>query len=208
MKTLFILGLIIDQDKGKITEVFVLGQTLDNQLEYFKRKRAKEAFPAKELPFITKESFDEFNKRRKSIYQKFYDEVLSKLKAHEIVKIIKERLEELLMRYSKHIDNLAVLDHDGIVEMLGYRDKIKILSGALGYWLNLWDRRETTSPAEEVKWHKEYLERVNKLDGEYKEFAVVKKPEFFKSVLKEEAEKHLILEPDGTDRFNFWWWHL
>jgi len=196
------------KEKEKITDVFILGQTLENQLEYFKRIRAKEAFPMKELPFITEKSFKEFNDRRKEIYQKFYDEVLSKLRTEEIVKMIKERLEKLVMRYTKHIDNLAVLDHDGIVEMLGYRDKIKILSDELGYWLNLWDKKEATSPAEEIKWHKEYLERVKEMDSQYREFTIVEKPEFYKPILAEEAQKHLILKPNGTPRFDFWWWHL
>lgn len=196
------------KEEDKITDCFILGLTLDNQLEYFKRIRAKEVFPMKELPFITEKSFKEFNDRRKTIYQRFYDEILSKLKTQEIVEIIKKRLEELAMRYLKHIDNLAVLDHEGVVEMLGYRDKIKILSHELGYWLNLWDKKEATSPAKEVEWHKKHLEKIKKLDGQYKEFTIVKKPEFFKPILKEEAEKHLILKPDGTERFDFWWWHL
>lgn len=196
------------KEEDKITNVFILGLTLDNQLEYFKRTQAKEAFPMKELPFITEKSFKEFNTRRKAIYQRFCDEVLSKLKTEKIVEIIKERLEKLEDRYLRHIENLNILDRDGVVEMLGYRDKIKILLDELGYWTNIWDNREETSPQEQVAWREEYLKKIEEHDYELREFIIVEKPEFFRPILQEEAQKHLILKPDGTERFNFWWWYL
>lgn len=196
------------KDKNQITDCFILGQTLENQLEYFKRIRAKEAFPMKELPFITEKTYHQLHQRRKTVYQKFYDDILAKLKTEEIVNIIQARLDELFLRYSKHIDNLEVLDKDGVIEMLGYRDKIKILSDEFSYWVSPKGKREATKFVRQRQWHKEYLEKLKNLDDQYKEYVIIKKPDFFKPILKEESQRHLILKPNGTERFAFWWWHL
>ncbi len=188
----------VAKDHNYLPGCFFLAQRLNNEFDYFEA-----AYHPTAKTDITINTFKNYKERRDELYQKFY-EILSLLSKKEIVSLINEDLERLLKVYqSQQSEKRSIADH--MVEHLETRDKIKILYEEMSFWMGRWVQLDVTQKKYQVCQDK-YCTIIHKLDEELKNYINQEGKENF-TYLIDEAKKRLILKPDGSTRFDFWWWY-
>ena len=186
------------EDNDYISGCFFLAQRLNNEFDYFEVVH----HPTAETE-ISINTFKNYKERRDELYRKFYD-ILSLLSKKEIVDLINEDLERLLGVYqSQQSEKRSIADH--MVEHLETRDKIKILYEEMSFWMGRWVQLDVEQKKYQVCQDK-YCTLIHKLDNKLKAYMNKEGKENIKYLI-DEAKKRLILKPDGSTRFDFWWWY-
>lgn len=177
-----------------ILECFVLAGLFDNQKEGL-----KSYYPVDS----NTEIFEEIKKIEadaKNEYQKLF-RVYDRLSTKEMVDLIYSGLKTLTADYVKKMEFFGDLKEDELIKLLEARDKIKILFDELEVWTNRFEREERVKLESEDP----LLLEVKKADQKLKDELVVKADTH--QMIYHEAKKRLIKKPDGSYRFDFWWWH-
>lgn len=182
-----------------ILDCFYLAQTLNNQFDYFE-SRYKLSYNSE----ITRSVFENYKKHRDELYHKFY-EVLSAIPKKRVVEIINQELGGLLEEYKKRVINLD-LEQQKIFSLLEIRDKIKILYEELQFWFNKWTEMDESQKKYKVC-SDEYCSQINKVDDLFNKFIIAQDKTKLGFITKE-AKNRLIMKPDGSIRFNYWWWYV
>lgn len=181
----------------EIPECLILAQKLSNQFDYFKKIH--------KVPnlVVSEEEYKARQKERDELYQRLYN-IFDELKKEEIVKLIRNALNDHISKYKMYLDSLEKSTEKDIIDMLEIRDRIKLLYDELEIWEGKWKGGGT---GEACSLTDKFCQKLLGYDNIYKKFVKAQKKDRF-WFLVDEAKKRLIQEPDGTRRLNFWWWYV
>jgi hypothetical protein len=178
----------------ELPECLILAQKLSNQFDYFKAKYNIPNEVVLEAEFIAKKQ------ERDRLYRELY-KIFDELQAKKIINYIQKALGDHLIKYEMYISGLQNLPKSEWQEMLSLRDNIKILYDELEIWQGKWQGEQAKERFDlKDKLVQELLGYDNLLKEYFKKMGKEKS-----SWLKEEAENRLIPEPNGTQRYDFWW---
>ena len=199
LETLLALRNIISETPTNLKEVsscLVLAQRLNNEFDFFKKEY--------EIPndVVSENDFLSRKKEYDIEYQKLH-KIFDKTSNEEMVKYILMALKDKVLKYEMYVSSLKVNSKGDMIKMLELRDEIKMLLDELEIWLGKWGGDKTRDEWE----HKNKIwQQVAAYDKIWKEF--VEKYEDDLEFIEEERIRHLIIEPDGSDRFEFPWWFM
>lgn len=180
------------KDISVVDDCLVLAQKLNNQFDYFALTY--------DLPneVVDLEGFAEEKLNRNKLYQGLY-QVFDFYETEEIVNQLKKTVEEMVPDYQKRLEADWQDNKDSVWKILTYRDRFKLLFDELEIWLNKFKGEERG------EWRRkdELSGQVISLDQNLYEGLLAVSREW----LSAGADQEMILKPDGSDRFNFWWWY-
>jgi DNA repair ATPase RecN len=181
-----------EKSNTALPDCFVLAQTLENQKEYYKELYAENQTQMSQM--------HELEQEIKKTYEKLFP-IYDRTSDFEIIELLYRSLEILIESYQEKFGVIGEMTNEQIIEMLEVRDKIKILFDELEVWLDKFEEKEQLSF--ERKSH--IFEKLKQFDKELRNELIVHNQ--LHVPIYEEAERRLIKEPNGVERFNFWWWH-
>ena len=199
-ETIFLLKQNISSanlDYKELPESLYLGQKLSNEFDYFVRLHG---IPNK---VINKQEFDKRKKEASELYKKFYD-VFDKINIDEIVKYIRVYLDDSFEKYKMYIENMDRNSEKDVIEMMMMRNKIEYLYEEMELWLGRW---QAGAKATKMDINAKQYQGVLDYDHVLEEI-IEKKGRNNYTYLIREARQRLVPEPDGSERFDFWWWQI
>lgn len=182
----------------ELPECLILAQKLSNQMDYFKLKY--------KIPneVISEKEFAAKKEERDALYRQLY-KIFDELQIKEIVNYIRQAIEDNLIKYKMYVNELAHLSKKEWLEMFELRDNLKILYDELEIWQGKWEGEQAK---EKFDLKDKLIQELLGYDNLLKEY--LKKAENQEKLKwrEEEAENRLICRPDGTQRYEFWWWWI
>lgn len=184
-------------DYQSLPECLFLGQKLSNEFDYFVKLHG---IPNK---VIDQKEFDLRKKERDELYKKLY-EVFDEANIEEIINNIRTYLDDNFEKYKMYVKNMDNNTEADVVKMMEIRNKIEYLYEEMELWLGKW-RGGSEASKMDIK-EKPYQDVLN-YDHALEEYIDNKGRENFRYLIKE-ARQRLVPEPDGSERFDFWWWQI
>lgn len=181
----------------EVPKCLILAQKLNNQFDYF------EKIYKIPNPVVSVEEFRAKKNERDRLYRALY-KIFDEINLAEMTSYIKNELDDNFIKYKMYITNLKNSSKKDVVKMMQIRDNIKYLSDELEIWTGRWKGEEA---AETCDVRERFCREILDYDNALTEYVKKEGREKFK-YLADEARKNLIVKPDGTRRFNFWWWWI
>ncbi len=179
----------------ELPECLYLGQKLSNEFDYFVKLHG---IPNK---VINKEEFDTRKKEASELYKKLYD-IFDEIRIDEIVDYIRVYLDDSFEKYKMYIENMGNDSKEDIIMMMKERNKVEYFYREMEVWLGRW---QAGAKASKMDIHaKQYLSILDYDHAMEENIAKNGRKNYI--YLINEARQRLIPEPDGSERFNFWWW--
>lgn len=200
LETILFLKQNIDSvslDYKSLPECLFLGQKLSNEFDYFVKLHG---IPNK---VITEKEFEIRKKERDDLYTKLH-EVFDEINTEELISYIKVYLDDSFEKYKMYVENMENNTEKDVIEMMEIRNRIEYLYEEMELWLGKW-RGGTEASKMDIREHP-YQDVLN-YDHALEEYINKKGKGNFRYLIKE-ARKRLVPEPDGSERFDFWWWHI
>jgi hypothetical protein len=184
-------------DYNAIPEALIQAQKLNNQIDYFEEEYG--------IPndVIAEEEFAKFKQERDLQYKKLYV-IFDKLSNDDMIGFIKKDLEDRVNEYKIFVQDIEKSSDDYVLKMLKLRDEIKYLYDELDIWTGRWAKREERIETCDIT--DKFCQEIGGLDVGFRKF-ILADSERFKFIINERT-KELIKKPDGSKRFDFWWWFV
>lgn len=184
-------------DLKTIPSCLILAQRLNN---YFDFIEAEYKIPNK---VMSKEEFREKKDKRDALYKKLH-EIFDKVTNDEMISYIKTFLDDRVLKYKLFVQNIEKSTKDDIIKTFELRDEIKLLYDELDIWSGRWAERGERIESCDIR--DKFCQEIGGYDVILRKYIIDNKDKF--EFLPKEAKKHLILKPDGSKRFDFWWWYF
>jgi hypothetical protein len=199
LETLLALKNIVRETSINFKEIpgcLILAQKLNNQFDYFEKIH--------KVPnlVVSKEEFRAKKTERDKIYQALY-KIFDEVTLPEITSYIRNELNDNFIKYKMYVTNLKNSDRNDVIEMMQVRDNIKYLYDELEIWSGRWKGEEA---AESCNIKEKLCQEILDYDNALTESIKKEDKKKFK-YLADEAKSRLILKPEASRRFNFWWWY-
>lgn len=180
-----------------IPEALIQAQKLNNQIDYFEEEYG--------VPneVIDKKEFAELKQERDSQYKKLYV-IFDKLSNDDMIGFIKKDLDDRVNEYKIFVQDIEKSSDEYVLKMLKLRDEIKYLYDELDIWTGRWSKREERIETCDIT--DKFCQEIGGLDVEFRKFILADPKRF--EFIKDESKKELIKKPDGSKRFDFWWWFV
>ncbi|MBU1119041.1 hypothetical protein KKH43_04130 [Patescibacteria group bacterium] len=185
----------VQKDDAKISDCFVSAQTFDNQKRYM-----RDLYEEDPDPEILKK-VDELEQAAQEEYKKMFS-VYDRLSDKEVIDDLHMELEKLYEDYAEKMNYIGEVSDDKLIAILEARDRIKIVFDEMEMWLD----RFTEADQRAYERKNELFEKIKKRDDKLQNELVVKSQ--FHQRIYDTAREKLIKPPKGSERFNFWWWHI
>lgn len=176
-------------DNSKLAEAVISAQLFENKLTCFKEKKYDDL-----EDFANKMAIDS-NELYKNLF-KVYDRTSD----NEIVELLMKSVQIDVKKYIDGLSYIGELSNEKLIEILAVRDRIKVLFDEIELWKDRFQERDQI----QFEKHDSLFGEVKAVDGKLRDELIVNN--LAHAEIYEEAEKRLVKRPDGTQRFNFWWW--
>lgn len=183
-----------DNDQA-LPDCLFLAEKFENQIEFW-----KEIHQDKEELSVEWKKIKDLEAKARTEYQQLYP-VYDRLSTKETVQLIRDRVQKFVKTYQEKIELIQDSKGTELVELLELRDRIKILSDEMEIWLNRFEEKDR----EEFEKRDALLLSIKQADNKLRDELVLKADEHHD--IRDEARQRLIKKPDGSHRFDFWWWH-
>lgn len=184
-------------DYKSLPECLFLGQKLSNEFYYFKQLHG---VPNK---VINAKEFEVRKTERNELYKKLYD-VFDEIKIEEVIDYIRVYLDDSFEKYKMYIENMDKNSDKDIIKMMEMRNRIEYLYEEMELWLGKWRGGAKASKMDiGAIQYRDVLNYDHVLEEKIKEIG---KNKFV--FLVDAARQRLVPEPDGSERFDFWWWQI
>lgn len=180
-----------------IAESLIMAQKLNNQIDFFEEQYG---IPNKE---ISEKLFLQMKNERNGLYQQLYV-IFDKISNDEMIGYIKKSLDVRIAEYKIFIQDIASSSNEYVLKMLDSRDEIKYLYDEMDIWTGRWSKREDRIETCDIT--DKFCQEIGGLDVIFRKY-IIENDERFKFI-NQEAQKRLIKKPDGSKRFDFWWWFI
>ena len=181
---------------SRTPDCLILAQKLNNQFDCF------EAMYGIPNALVSSFEFRAKKDERDSLYRALY-KIFDKITTEEIVQYIQSALQDSFIKYKMYVNSLKDINREDIIKMLEIRDRVKYLYDELDIWTGRW---KGGGAAEACDIKEKLCQQIFDYDSILKDFFRKHRKEF--KFITLEAKKRLVPKPDGSRRFNFWWWHM
>jgi hypothetical protein len=185
-------------DYKRLPECLYLGQKLSNEFDYFVKLHG---VPNK---VVDKKEFTTRKAEASELYKKLYD-IFDEITINEIIKYIRVFLDDSFEQYKMYIENMKVNPKKDVIKMMEERNKMDYLYKEMEIWLG--KSQGENAKASKVDIHAKQYQDILSYDHLLEEY-IGKKGRKNYTYLIEEARQRLVPEPDGSERFDFWWWYI
>lgn len=184
-------------DNKTIPDALILAQQLNNQIDYFEDRYS---IPNEIVPGL---DFKKIKQKRDSLYKLLYV-IFDKLSNDEMIDYVEKSLNSRVAEYKIFVEDIEKSSDQYILKMLELRDEIKYLYDELDIWTGRWSKRGDRIETCDIT--DKFCQEIGGYDVLLRKFILDNQERF--NFLKEEAGNNLIKKPDGSKRFDFWWWNI
>lgn len=178
-----------ENDNSHYPEAVIQSQLFENKLDYF-----KEVYLA-DKDFAQKLAVDS-----NMLYQKLY-KVYDRTSDDELIKLLVDLAKELSKKYIDSLEFIGELNNEKLIEVLHIRDKIKIVFDEIELWKDKFKDKDQVI----FERHSQLFASVKATDEKLRDELIVKNREH--QPVYQKAKELLVKPPNGSQRFNFWWWY-
>ena len=184
-------------DYKSLPECLFLGQKLSNEFYYFKQLHG---IPNK---VIDEKEFEVRKNERDGLYKKLHN-IFDKINIDEVIDYIRAYLDDSFEKYKMYIKNMDGNSKEDVIKMMEMRNRIEYLYEEMELWLGRWEAGAKASKLDiNAKQYQGILNHDNLLEK-----YIEKKGRKDYTYLIDAARQRLVPEPDGSERFDFWWWQI
>ena len=178
-----------EEDNSHYPEAVILSQLFENKLDYFKELNSEDHDFAEKL---ANESND--------LYKRLY-KVYDRTDDTELIQLLTNTAQELVKKYVDGLEFIGELDNEKLIEVLQIRDKIKVIFDEI----ELWKDKFTDKDQIIFERHNQLFASVKATDVKLKDELIVNNREH--QSVYQKGKEILVKPPNGSQRFNFWWWY-